>query len=56
MTLDIQNSDYFAGYSTGSLQERKQENYPKPEKNSEFNKIINNQQLLENAHKPGYYS
>jgi len=25
----------------------------KTETNSEFDKIINNQQLLENAHKPG---
>jgi len=47
-----QNSDYSAGNSIGSLQGRKQNNYPKnTETNSEKISIIN--RLFKNAHKPG---
>jgi hypothetical protein len=47
-----QNSDYSAGYSIGSLQGRKQNNYPQNiDTNSEKISIIN--RLFKKAHKPG---
>jgi hypothetical protein len=40
-----QNNDYSAGYSTGNLQGRKQQNYPKTQKQSlNLNENINNQE------------
>jgi hypothetical protein len=48
-----QNSDYFAGYSIGSLKGRKQRKLSKIQRQSlNFNKIINNQSSRKNAHKP----